>query len=154
MSRLPPFHPSDAGNYHPAIPASPATPDGQTSGNSGNSKSTCGTRAEPPNKGGYRLKYPAGDRATNAELAELEKQVDTKGYVLLWSNLLEDFIAFYRSEADFQLIPDWFVPYSQRELWELFGEGDSGPSPNGLRLIHEAKKQGERVIQHQSGDQE
>ena len=154
MSRLPPFDPLDPGKHTPAIPAIPATQDGQNSENSENSKSTPRKREEVPLPGGYRLKYPDCDQATDTELADLEKQVNTKGYVLLWSNLLADFIAFYRSEADLQLIPDWFVPYSQRELWELFGEGESGPSPNGLRLIHEAKKQGGRVIHNQRGDQE
>ena len=100
------------------------------------------------------MAHAKSHRATDAELTELEHQVASKGYVLLWSNLLEDFIAFYRSEADIQPIPDWFVPYRQRELWELFGEEDSGPSPNGLRLINETKKQGGRVIQNQSGDQD
>jgi len=66
--------------------------------------------------------------------------------VLLWSTILEDYIAFYRTEADRKKIPPGFVPYSEQELRELFGEGKTAPSPNGLRLIHQAKKYGGRII--------
>ena len=88
-----------------------------------------------------RLEYPANDQANDAELVQLEEQVNTKGLVLLWSNVLADFVAFYRNEGDLQKIPDWFVPYSKEELWELFREGESGLSPTDLRLGHEARKQ-------------
>ena len=143
MSRLPPFNPLDPGKHSPAIPASPATGDGQ---NSGNSESTPRKREEESRPGRYRLKYPEHDQATDAELADLEEQVNTMGYVLLWSNLLADFVSFYRDESDLQRIPDCFVPYSEGEIWELFRDRENDPSPDGLRLIHEAKKQGGRVL--------
>ena len=46
--------------------------------------------------------------------------------------------------------PPGFVPYSKQEMEELFGEGKDAPSPEGLRLIHEAKKCGARVIGSES----
>ena len=146
MSRLPVFDPKGPQQYTPAIPATRGWQ------NSKNSRGTPREREEALSPDGYRLKYPACDQATDAELAELKEQVDTKGYVLLWSNLLADFIAFYRSEADLREIPDCFVPYSKGELMVLFGYDEPDPSPNGLRLIHEAKKEGGRVLGDQDGD--
>lgn len=146
MSRLPPFDPLGPGGNPPAIPAIPATPGEQNSKNSDNSKGTPQEYAGPPNAQEARLKYPSHDKATNAELADLEAQVNTKGYVLLWSNVLDDSIAFYRTEEDRKMIPPGFVPYSKEELGVLFAEGDKAPSLNGLRLIHEAKRLGGRVI--------
>ena len=98
---------------------------------------------------GFRLvtaKYRNETAATNIELADLEIQVRSKGYVLLWSNLLEDFVAFYGTEADLGQIPDIFVLYSEAEIWELFGDVGSGPSRNGLWLIHETKKLGGHIV--------
>ncbi len=96
----------------------------------------------------YRMKYPDA-RADDQELTEIENRVLTKGYVLLWSNTLNDFVAFYKTEADRGKIPPGFVPYSDKELWELFGK-NSSPSKHTLRLIHEAKKLGGRVVDNES----
>ena len=96
----------------------------------------------------YRLKYsdaPADDQ----ELTEIENRVLTKGYVLLWSNTLNDFVAFYKTEADREKIPPGFVPYSDKELFELFGK-NSSPRKHTLRLIHEAKKLGGCVVDNES----
>ena len=92
----------------------------------------------------YNLKYPDAP-ADDRELQEIENRVLTKGYVLLWSNALNDFVAFYKTEADRGKIPPGFVPYSDKELFELFGK-NSSPSKHTLRLIHEAKKLGARVV--------
>jgi hypothetical protein len=89
---------------------------------------------------GYHLKYSEPE-ATDHELAEIKARVNVEGYILLWSTVLQDLIAFYRGEADKSKIPPGFVPYSLRELKELFGKG-SKVSKNELRLIHEAKRQG------------
>ena len=94
----------------------------------------------------YNLKYPDGP-ANDQELLEIENRVLTKGYVLLWSNTLNDLVAFYRTEADREKIPPGFVPYSDQELRELFGEGKAALSPSTLRLIHEAKKIGAEVVE-------
>ena len=91
-----------------------------------------------------RLKYPDAP-ADDQELTEIENRVSTKGYVLLWSNTLNDFVAFYKAEADREKIPPGFVPYSDKELYELFGK-NSSPRKHTLRLIHEAKKLGGSVV--------
>ena len=90
----------------------------------------------------YPLKYPNGP-ATEQELSEIEGRVLTEGYVLLWSNTLSDFVAFYKTEADRGKIPPGFVPYSDEELHELFGEGKAICS---LRIIHEARREFGRLI--------
>ena len=93
---------------------------------------------------GYRLRYP-GNQVTDQELSEIAARVERDGYVLLWSNTLNDFVAFYKTEADRGKVPPGFVPYSDKELWELFGK-NSSPRKNTLRLIHEAKKMGGCVV--------
>ena len=97
---------------------------------------------------GYRLRYP-GNQVTDQELTEIEARVERDGYVLLWSNTLNDFVAFYKTEADREKIPPGFVPYSDKELFELFGK-NSSPRKHTLRLIHEAKKLGARVVDNES----
>ena len=89
---------------------------------------------------GYRPKYPE-PRATDRELAEIVARVYSDGYVLLWSNILNDLIAFYRDEADRAGIPPGFVPYGLPELTELSGS-KKRHSLDKLRLVHEAKKAG------------
>jgi len=96
----------------------------------------------------YRLKYPDAP-ADDQELTEIENRVLTKGYVLLWSNTLNDFVAFYKTEADREKIPPGFVPYSDNELFELFGKSSS-PRKHTLRLIHEAKKLGGCIVDNES----
>jgi len=93
----------------------------------------------------YPLKYPDAP-ADDKELTEIENRVLTKGYVLLWSNTLNDFVAFYKTEADREKIPPGFVPYSDKEL---FGKNLS-PCKHTLRLIHEAKKLGGCVVDNES----
>ena len=94
---------------------------------------------------GYRLRHP-GNQVTDQELTEIEARVERDGYVLLWSNTLNDFVAFYKTEADRGKIPPGFVPYSDKELFELFGK-NSSPRERTLRLIHEAKKLGAEVVE-------
>jgi len=98
--------------------------------------------------GNYRLKYPDAP-AADQELTEIENRVLTKGYVLLWSNTLNDFVAFYKTEADREKISPGFVPYSDKELCELFGKSSS-PRKHTLRLIHEAKKLGGCIVDNES----
>ena len=114
-------------------------------------KSVQSVKSPPPNDSlgipeKYNLKYPDAP-ANDQELLEIENRVSTKGYVLLWSNTLNDLVAFYRTEADREKIPPGFVPYSDQELRELFGEGKAALSPSTLRLIHEAKKIGTEVVE-------
>ena len=76
------------------------------------------------------------------EMTELVRRVEEEGYVLLWSNLLDDLVAFHRDDVDPATMPAPFVPYSDDELRHLFGEDGSEPSADALRLIHAAKKTG------------
>ncbi|MFC1944984.1 hypothetical protein ACFLX5_05880 [Chloroflexota bacterium] len=102
---------------------------------------------------GYHLKY-SDTQAISEELNEIVARVRGEGYVLLWSTVLEDSVAFYKTEADRQKIPPGFVPYSDQELWGLFGEGKAAHSPDKLRLIHEAKKKGARITGSEPNNQE
>jgi hypothetical protein len=90
-------------------------------------------------RGRYRHVYP-GDEAGATELQEIERRVKEEGYVLLRSTLLDDFVAFYKTEADRERIPVWFVPYSDNELQTLFREDDPKWSAERLRRVHMAKR--------------
>ena len=85
MSRLPHF---EFDGFATASPANIANPGGQNSEISRISKGASREYAGPPTPWGHRLKYPSYDRSTYAELAELEAQVNAKGYVLLWAMYL------------------------------------------------------------------
>ena len=76
------------------------------------------------------------------EMMELKRRVKEDGYVLLWSNVLQDLVAFHCNDVDPVTIPTGFVPYSDNEFRHLFGRDGDQPSLNGLRLIHAAKKTG------------
>jgi hypothetical protein len=91
----------------------------------------------------YRPKYPESE-VTDKELAEIVTRVYSEGYILLWSTVLQDLIAFYKNETFKAKIPAGFVPYRLSELFELFGS-KKHLSVSKLRLIHEAKKQGAKV---------
>ena len=79
------------------------------------------------------------------EMTELVRRVEEEGYVLLWSNVLEDLVAFHRDDVDPATIPAGFVPYSEEELCYLFPEDEHAMSENALRLIHKAKTLGARI---------
>jgi hypothetical protein len=93
---------------------------------------------------GYREKYLDAE-ATDKELDEIAIRIRIEGYVLLWSNVLCDLVAFYKGEEDRAKIPPGFVPYSLNELKELFGKGKQ-ITPQRLRLIHEAKREGCHIV--------
>jgi|TARA_B100002003_G_C13774740_1_gene384079 hypothetical protein len=97
------------------------------------------------NQKNYRKKYP-DEPLGDQELEEIAQRVETEGFVLCWSEAVEDFVAFYSGEKNRQSVPPGFVPYSLEELSKLFAEGEEPLSPNGLRLVHQAKKMGGRVI--------
>ena len=76
------------------------------------------------------------------ELKELVRRVEDEGYILLWSNVLQDLVAFHHNDVDPVTIPAAFVPYSEHELLHLFDEDGAQLSADILRLIHAAKKTG------------
>ena len=97
---------------------------------------------------GERAKASArgGIKATNSELTDIERQVSDVGWVLIWSSVLEDLVAFCRTEEDAVSVPRGVVVYTVDELSILFGDDPGGPGEAGLRLIHEAKRIGGGII--------
>ena len=77
------------------------------------------------------------------ELDDIVRHVRDYGYVLLWSNVLEDSVAFIRDDFDPARLPNGFVPYTLSELSKLFT--DTSLSADSLRLIHVAKQYGGKV---------
>ena len=70
---------------------------------------------------------------------EFQKRMDEKGYVLLWSELFQDYVAFYMRDDVLEHIPAKYVTYSDQELKDLFSEGKS-LSQKRLKYIHNIKK--------------
>ncbi len=104
--------------------------------------------------GRYQKVY-SSDGPGEDELAEIERRVNEAGYVLCWSEALEDFIAFHREDVDPTTIPPGFVAYSLTELTHLFREDGQPLSVNALRLVLQAKKYGARVTgNYPNGTQE
>ncbi len=104
-------------------------------------------------KSRYKPVFPHPDQRDD-EMTELERRVEEEGYVLLWSNVLQDLVAFHRDDVDPVTIPAAFVPYSDNELRHLFGEDGAQPSPDGLRLIHAAKRTGAVITDSRSDDED
>lgn len=81
---------------------------------------------------------------TLEEAYAIKNRLAVHGHVLLWSELLEDHIAFYDDDRELEgLIPDKFVKYSRRELEEMDSVDTSDAE---RRLIHAAKRAGGVVI--------
>ena len=99
----------------------------------------------------YKREF-SGD-GTKAELAEIERRVLKDGVCLAYCKVLDDFVAFYATEADKAKIPPGFVPYSDAELWELYGPDKPDLSADALRLIHAAKKTGAIVTRNMPDDE-
>jgi hypothetical protein len=53
-------------------------------------------------------------------------------------------VAFVQTDEDAHNVPSSFTIYTVTELMEVFGDGT--PSPGSLKLIHEAKKRGGRIV--------
>jgi hypothetical protein len=80
----------------------------------------------------------------DSELSEIVRHVRENGYALLWSNVLQDTVAFTESFQDANQVPVPFIIYTLDELVEVFGS--ETPSVGSLRRIHLAKKHGGRII--------
>ena len=89
----------------------------------------------------YTFENP-NTRQREEELEELVRRVEEEGYVLLWCEVVQDLVAFHRSDVDPAAIPAGFVPYSDDELHDMFGDDGVKRSPDALRLIHAAKRSG------------
>ncbi len=101
----------------------------------------------------YKPVFPHPDQRED-EMTELERRVEEEGYVLLWCKVLRDLVAFHRNDVDPATIPVGLVPYSEEELRHLFGEDGAEPSPDGLRLIHAAKRTGAVITDSRSDDED
>jgi hypothetical protein len=82
-------------------------------------------------------------RPLDSELSDIVRHVREDGYVLLWSNVLEDSVAFIQSDFDPVGLPTGFTAYTLDELSLLFA--DTSLSADSLRLIHVAKQYGGKV---------
>ena len=89
------------------------------------------------------IKKVAPRRSQDKEMSEIVREVREKGYVCLWSTVLEDNIAFVDDILEHDLRPKGFVIYTLDELIKLFSS--SPLSPNNLRRIHIAKKHGGEI---------
>ena len=78
----------------------------------------------------------------DSELTEIIRQVRAKGYVCLWSTVLEDNIAFVDDILEEDQRPEGFVIYTLDEITKLFA---NTKSENSLRLVHIAKKRGAKI---------
>ena len=87
----------------------------------------------------YQLLYPDGWKG-NDEFYDIAYRVQKYGMYLVWSEVLQDHIAFYASEAERAKVPVGFVPYSGEELLALYSPRQKGLDPEGLRRIHAAKR--------------
>jgi hypothetical protein len=92
----------------------------------------------------YHLVRP-GARSGGVEVIEIQRNVEQNGVCLVFSHVLNDFVAFYVAEADKAKIPAGFTAYSERELMELFGPDKPELSPEALRRVHRFKKEGLRI---------
>lgn len=94
------------------------------------------------------LKSPE-NLASALELAEIDAIVEDEDVCLLYSHVLKDYIAFVKNDSYLKDVPLGFLPYSIDELRSLFGGPDSLSSAK-LRLVHEAKKLGRRVVDNEA----
>ncbi len=80
-----------------------------------------------------------------AHAKEIARRVRERGLCLLWSEVLEDYIAFVRDEEGAARVPPGYVIYTLRELEDLFSKPLSREM---LRAVHNAKKvfEGSRVV--------
>ena len=100
----------------------------------------------------YQYRNPQA-RSDQAEWDEIRLEVYTKGSVLLWSEVLNDFIGVYATEYERDRIPPGFVQYSSDELWHIFGEGKPDVAENTIRLLHRAKVLGARISESYPGEE-
>lgn len=76
----------------------------------------------------------------NDELIDLERRVKEQSVCLCWSELLQDYVAFCRTEVHFPNVPPGFVCYSLNEL-----EYNQDMTPESFVAIHRAKKLGMKI---------
>jgi len=81
---------------------------------------------------------------------EIAQRVAREGICLFWSDLFGETVAFIRDDSQRGNVPADLVAYTSQELLELFGDGKSTPSPDTIRIVHEAKKQGGHITSYET----
>ena len=76
----------------------------------------------------------------DAEALEIERLVEERGCVLLWSWLFQERIAFVKDKSFAVLAPRDAVAYTEDELRQMFTGAPL--DDDALRLVHHAKKLG------------
>ena len=77
---------------------------------------------------------------------EIERGVQVEGFALCYCRELNDCVVFHRDDVDPSSLPKDFVRYSMSELELLFGDGKPELSQSALRLIHQSKLMGMKVV--------
>jgi hypothetical protein len=67
----------------------------------------------------------------------IARRLKEEGWVLVWSSVVNDQIAFVWDERTLSQVPANVVPYTRAEVKHLVGS-----DPGMLKLVHEAKKHG------------
>lgn len=81
-----------------------------------------------------------------AEAERVPHIVREKGRCLLWAEAVKDYVAFALNDEEARKVPPGYVVYTLTELEALYGPGKKAPSLAVLRMIHQAKKLGGRVV--------
>ncbi len=81
-----------------------------------------------------------------ADAERVPRIVRAKGRCLLWAEAVQDYVAFALNEEEARKVPPGYVVYTLTELEALYGPDKKSPSMAQLRMIHEAKKLGGRVV--------
>jgi hypothetical protein len=106
--------------------------------------------SEPPAQPMARAMPPAflAPEDPQGQAREIVCRVQERGRCLLWSEVLEDYIAFARDEEAAAQVPPGYVIYTLRELEELFEMGAKPLSGEMLRAVHNTKKvfEGSRIV--------
>lgn len=79
----------------------------------------------------------------------IAEQVQTKGYCVFFSELLQEQVAFARDSRYRKHVPQGIPVYLSEDLKQLFGKGKAKLSTANLRLVHEAVKAGGVVTSYQ-----
>ncbi len=91
----------------------------------------------------YRERYETdvlrAIQPSDSRIQNLEAEAERTGYVLLWSRVLKDLIAFCRASEDAERVPRGIAAYTVDELAMLFPDSEGSPGIDSLNLIHRVK---------------
>jgi len=96
-------------------------------------------------------KSQPGSRPDDWHAQRIARCVARQGICLFWSDLLGEVVAFIKDDSQRGEVPAGLVAYTSQELLQLFGNGQSTPSPHTLRITHEVKRRGGHITGYESG---